>query len=322
MELLQEIKDRGYPAEYLLARIHGRRKSLLSNRDRVLSGPELSEYHVLSDHGTSISAHPQDGTWKRFLKESSWIYYQMNNRLRNIFRPYFMYSELTTLLICLRYKAAKGSSAEIARLLEFSLLSEKIRYQLNTDTDVPSVLNMLEKKAFFIHDNSAGLEQAFLKDGFKGVEQKISGALFEYILNMNTHPLITRFFVFIADARNIITLHKYMRWDTTSVPSFIEGGNIKKTTLTDILRSYNTDALAALVYRQTGLRIDSPDAARAETALQRRLTGMIKKWERESPDIGLILNYLWRCAVEAKNLSILYHGRELDRGILKEELVY
>jgi len=322
MEFLREIEDRGYPTEYLLARIHGRRLSLSGNMNWESAGIDIPAYPVSSDDRKSMTARQEDGPWMRFLREPVWIYHQMNKRLRNIFRPYFMYAELHTLLICLRYRTVKRTGKDTERLLEFSLLSDKMRDLLKTDTDLPSLLNILGKKASFMQDNPAGLEQVFIKDGLQGVEQKITGALFKHILNMDTHPLLKRFLVYITDARNIITLHKYMRWDTTSVPLFIEGGNIKKTILTDILRSYNTGARAALVYRQTGLLIEEPDAARVDSALQRRLTGKIKKWERESPDTGLILNYLWRCAMEAKNLSILHHGRGIERSILKEELVY
>lgn len=322
MEFLQEIDDSGYPAEYLLARIHGRRLSLLSGWDMLMSGTDTVEHYASANFREFMTANTPAGIWERYLKESAWVYHQMNNDLRNIFRPYFMYSELNTLLICLRYKAAKGNSAEIKRLLHFSLLSEGMKDALKTDANVPSVLNILGKKVSFIRDHFAGPGQVFLKDGFKGAEQGITNALFEHIFNMDTHPLIKRFFVLIADARNIITLHKHLRWDTTSGPFFIDGGNIKKTILNKLLHSYNTDALDALVYKQTGLRIEGPDASRVENGLQRRLTGKIKKWERECPDAGLVLNYLWRCAMEAKNLSIIYHGRGIDRSILKEELVF
>jgi hypothetical protein len=311
MEFLQEISDSGYPAEYLLARIHGRRLSLLSDWDTVMSGADTAEYPASSPSGIR----------ERHLKEPAWAYRQMNNGLRNIFRPYLMYSELNTLLTCLRYKAGKGTGPERGRLLYFSLLSKGIKDELKTDTDVPSVLDILGKKVSFIHGH-CDVKQLFLKDGFKGAEQGTTSALFKHIFNMDIHPLIKRFFIFIADARNIITLHKHLRWETTSGPFFIDGGDIKKTVLNKILLSYDTDALDSLVFKQTGLRIEGPDAARVENGLQRRLTGNIKKWERECPDAGLVLDYLWRCAMEAKNLSIIYHGREIDRGILKEELVY
>lgn len=322
MELLQEIKDSGYPSEYLLARIHGRKLSLPGNWESVLSGIDIPEYPVAYGHGKSISTHTQDSTWRRFLKEPAWIYHQMNNGLRKLFRPYFMYMELNTLLICLRYKAAKGNSPEIEHLLEFSILSDKIQALLKTGTDLLSILHILGTKSSFTQEKSGGLERAFSRDGFKGVEQKITGALFHYILNMETHPLIKRFFVFITDARNIITLHKYLSWDTTSGTFFIEGGSIKTTTLSDILHSSDRDALSTLLYRHTGLRIGATDAAVVDSALQRRLTLKIRKWEKESRDIGLILNYLWRCGLAAKNLSIIYHSRGIDRDILKEELVY
>ncbi|MEW6601619.1 MAG: V-type ATPase subunit [Nitrospirota bacterium] len=293
MEFLLEIEDRGYPTEYLLARIRGRRSALMGESVRM-----------------------------RFLREPAWIYHQMNNRLRNIFRPYFIYSELNTVLVCLRYRTAKGSSPETAHLLESSLLSDKMRDLMQHDADLTAVLKILEKRVSFIRYNAAGLERSFLEEGLKGVEQKITAALFEYILNMDTDPLLKRFFVYIIDARNIITLHKHLRWDTTSLPLFIEGGQIKKALLAGILRSYDTEALADLICRQTGIRVAEQDAARIDNALQRRLTGKIKKWERENPETGLVLNYLWWCATEAKNLSILHHGRGIGKDILKEELVH
>jgi vacuolar-type H+-ATPase subunit C/Vma6 len=322
MEFLQEIEDRGYPADYLLARIHGRRLFLLRDWDRALAGPDISGYLMSTHYRGFMTAHLSEDIWKRFLRESAWVYYQMNNELRNIFQPYYMYSELNTLLTCLRYKAGKGNIAEIKRVLEFSLISGKIKGLLERDTDILPVLYMLEKKPAFIPGKPAGLEKVFLKDGLSGVEQKITKALLEYIIDSDAHPVIKRYFTFIADTKNIITLLKHLRWETTADPVFGAEGNIKKTTLYKILRSYNTDALAGLVYKQTGLRLEGLDAVSAENALHKRLAGKIKKWERESPDIGLLLHYLWRCAAEAKNLSIIYYGRDIDKNILKEELVH
>ena len=34
-----------------------------------------------------------------------------------------------------------------------------------------------------------------------------------------------------------------------------------------------------------------------------------------------ILDYLWRCSIEAMNLSVLYHGRDLEREAVTAELV-
>lgn len=322
MELLKEIKDRGYPAEYLLARIHGRRLSLIKDWDSLLSGRDISEYPGPPAHNKPFLMRTQDSAWRQYLKEREWIYHQMNSRLRNIFSPYFMYTELNTLLVCLRYKSSDGSGTDIERILQFSLMSDKLRGLLRAGPDVPAVLDKLGRTDAFMQNNSSGLEQVFLKDGFRGLEQGLADSLFKYIISMDMHPVIREFFAFIADARNIITLQRYMKWDTTTPPFFIRGGNIKETILTDILRSFNTGSLAALVYRQTGSHIEGPDAARVDNALQRRLTVKIKKWERESPDTGLILSYLWRCAMEAKNLSIIYHGREIDRNTLGEEIVH
>jgi vacuolar-type H+-ATPase subunit C/Vma6 len=34
-----------------------------------------------------------------------------------------------------------------------------------------------------------------------------------------------------------------------------------------------------------------------------------------------ILDYLWRCSIEAMNLSLLYQGKDLERELVAAELV-
>ena len=319
MKLLQDIEDRGYPTDYLLARIRGRRVFFMSDWNDVLSRHDINEYLTSTHYGKFTTVRSAEDIRKRFLIELRWVYYQMNSKLRKVFQPYFIYSELDSLRVCLRYKSGKGTNKEIEQFLEVSLLSDKIKDILRIEADIPTVLYTLEKE---LPDMLAGLQYVFLTEGLKSAEQRITAALLEHIACSEVHPVISRFFNSIIDSKNVVTLYKHLRWETKSGPVYIGGGTINKSMLNKILHSYKTDELSHLVYKYTGFYIEEPDAANVEHAFLKSLTGQIKKWERECPDIGLILHYLWRCYIEAKNLSIISYGEKIDKNIIKEELVH
>ena len=50
------------------------------------------------------------------------------------------------------------------------------------------------------------------------------------------------------------------------------------------------------------------------------VTRLLRKAGRGPSGVGLILDYLWRCSLEATNLSILLYGSELDRETITPEI--
>jgi hypothetical protein len=246
----------------------------------------------------------------------------MNKKLRNIFQPYFMYSESNALLICLRYKSGKGNKTEIERLLFFSVLSEKIKDMLVMEIDLASLLALLEKRSGFLPGKFSGLSEIFLKDGLKGLEQHITRTLLEHIISLEIHPVMKLFFISIINSKNLVTLFKHLKWGITTKPVLINGGSIKESSLGKLMHSRETSELVRLIYKQTGLYIKEATASSMENALQKHITRQTKIMERQSSDIGLILNYLWRCSIEAKNLSIMSYGNKIDKTVIKGELVH
>jgi len=227
MEFLHDIADRGYPTDYLLARVRGRRALLIKDWDEVMFSPDVSEHLMSSHYEAFLSEYSSEGIWRRYLNELQWIYFQMNRKLRDIFQPYFMYSELETLLTCLRYQTERGRKREIEHTLAFSLLSEKIISVLKMEADLPFILKMLEQKFLTLSGRSSGLYDIFSKNGLPHVESAITRILFEHIINIQTHPCIKRFFISVIDSRNIITLYKHLKWGMSAQPSFIDGGSIR-----------------------------------------------------------------------------------------------
>ena len=54
----------------------------------------------------------------------------MNKTLRKVFFPFFIYSEIKTILWCLRYKMEKETRTDIEDILCFSLLSKEVKEAL------------------------------------------------------------------------------------------------------------------------------------------------------------------------------------------------
>ena len=322
MILLRDIEDRGYPMDYLLARIHGRRAFLLKDWEKVLFSPDISGYLMSTRYSKFISEYQADGIRRRYQEELQWMYYQMNKKLRLIFGPCFMYAELGTVLTCLRYHLKKGKKTEIEYILAFSLLSERVMNILSLEADLPFILEMLDKRAAFLSDSPAGLSDIFLTGGLPKVEQTITRTQLEHIMNEPGHPCITRFFISLIDSINIITLYKHLRWGISAKPAFITGGNVKGPVLSAIFHSRDVSEITGLIQKQTGFYVGEPTAASIESALLKGISGQVKKMEGESPDIGLILNYLWRSSLEARDISILYYGNKIDKDIIREELVH
>jgi len=101
-DILVEREEGGYPAEYLLSRIRGKRAFLITEWDPLIADTVPLEslrsprYHGLSADRSSASL------WSSLLSGYRWAYLQMDKPLREIFRPFFLYSELRTLFFCLR----------------------------------------------------------------------------------------------------------------------------------------------------------------------------------------------------------------------------
>jgi vacuolar-type H+-ATPase subunit C/Vma6 len=321
MELLQNIEDRGYPSDYLLSRIHGRRALLFRDWDSILFSPDITGSLTSTKYGEFISIHAAEGIRLYYLKELNWIYYQMNERVRDIFKPYFTYSELNTLLAGLRYKLKRGRRGEIERLLLYSLLTEKIRDALKSEGDIPSVLEILQGRMTFLLHKPVDLQHIFSNEGLKKTEQAITAAVFAYILHQVTHPVMQRFFTSLINTKNLLTLYKYIKWNIPDAPALLDGGTISEPGLHKVIRSREIPEIIQLIYKQTGSYIEKPDVSRIEGFLNRYLTKEIKGMQRESSETGFILHYLWTCYIEARNLSIISYGSKIDKTMIKEELV-
>ena len=316
VEFLRKIDDREYPTEYLLSRIRGRRALLIADwRPLVLSDSTVNRL-AFTRYGSIVTDDYPEGIRRYLLKEFGWVYSQMNRTLKEIFRPFFLYFELNTIFVCLRY--AKGKeTGKIERILSLSLLSEKIKEILRGGEHLLSAVGKLEECFTYLSNRFSGIRDILENTGLQGVELTLSTRYLEHTVHSKLHPVMKDFFISVIDSRNILSLYKYIWMNVKIAPPFITGGRISETMFMKVADKKDLLQIGSLVRKLT--KIES-ETANIETSLYRMVTRLLRKAGREPLGVGLILDYLWRCSLEATNLSILLYGSEIDRGIITAEM--
>lgn len=317
--LLRDIGDRGYPSEYLISRIKARRGSLIADwrpfilsRDLIECLPFIPAKYRFSLTDTS------EVFWEFFLKEGSWVYYQMDSGLRGLFLPFFAYTELSTIFICLRHRAGKREEG-MARFLSFSLLSDKVKNMLMAGKSAADAVRDIEAVFTAAFLRFKGLGDVFDKGGLREAERQLRGSYLEFAVAEKLHPVMNGFFVSLIDARNITALYKNLRWKVKLPLSFISGGSIANARLREIIEKGDVAGLEEIIRKKAGLKAENLSTANIEGAL---LGGMMRFFRktRNISDIGLIMDYIWRSYIEAVNLRIFFYGTEVDREIVDQEL--
>jgi len=320
MKLLDHEKESGYPGEYLVARIKGRRSNLIREWERLLFEPDLHGYLRTSGYGPLMDEHADEGVFKYLQKEYRWAWLQMNSELRNIFSPFFMYIETDTLILCLRHLQTGSPASKIEELLMFSLLSKQTVDILKSSGDITAAVSRLKKNGL-LPEIRYNPEDILLTEGLKGLEEKLTSGIFETIISSNLNNVLREFFIYTADSRNIISAGKHIRWGLKSSPYFLKGGSISTTGLSRAVAEKDSDHIERAVYKLTGTHTGDRSVPAIYNLLLIHLDKKLKIAGRAS-DIGVILYYLWRCKMEAQNLSTILYGRTLSRDRLKTELVY
>lgn len=319
MQLLQEIEDRGYPTEYLLSRIRGRRVSLVSDWEPLLLGAVTVQSLPLHYRDFAPDTSPQS-EWRHLLREFRWVYFQMNKRLRKIFSPFFLYAELRTLFFFLRYRTT-NEQTKWEQLLSVSLLSKRCKMRLKRSEDIQDAVRMVEELLVSYSSLFRGTGETFIKEELRGMERWLTNRYLEHAATLSLHPVIEKFFVRTIDSRNLITLYKRLRWDLKGEADFVKGGSISGRTLKAAADKGDMFNALRMIEAFTGVAVQTPDATSVEKSLYKGMTRTLRREGREPSGVALILDYLWRCSMEIRNLGVLMHGEGIDRDILRTELI-
>lgn len=295
MEIFERIEDRGYPADYLLSRVRSR--SVLY-KDFIAGKSDID-------------------IWRCLLCEYHWIYIQMNGALRDIFRRVFIYSELRTIFMCLRYK--KVAQEGIEKLLCLSLLSNDLKELLKGDSDMITAIGGIEGAFLSISERFRGLKEVFIKDGLKGFEQALKNIYLEDTINSKLHNTIRDFFAYIIDSRNIIAVYKHIRWHIHDYPLLINGGNVKEARLRRIFESQDISGIITLVQKLTGI---TTEVKTFENSLLKGIKRFLRKTAKDPLCIGVILAHLWRCYTETIDTALAFCRKESGRDGTIAEMIH
>lgn len=319
MQLLQQIEDRGYPTEYLLSRIRGRRVSLISDWEPLLLGATTAESHPLYHRDLAPDTSPQ-GEWRHLVREFRWVYYQMNRKLWQIFSPFFLYAELRTIFFFLRYRAT-NEQAKWEQLISVSLLSKWCKTRLKKSEDIHDAVRIVEELLVSFSSIFRGAGETFIKEGLRGMERCLTNRYLEHTVTLSLHPVIKKFFVRTIDSRNLITLYKRLRWDLKGEADFVKGGSISVHKLRVADERGDMFNALRMIQAFTGITLPIPDATNIEKSLYTAMTHTVRREGREPSGVALILDYLWRSSMEIRNLGLVIHGEGIDRDILRTELI-
>jgi vacuolar-type H+-ATPase subunit C/Vma6 len=315
MELLQRAEDKGYPADFFLSRIRGKRAGLIIDWTSLLFGGDPFEYLASSPARGIVTATSSEGLWRDLMKEYRWIYFRMDRALGQIFSPFFLYCELRTIFICLRHIKG-GTASRIGEVLSPSLLSDGVKKILRESEDVTTAVKDIERTFLEVSKAFAGIAGICDREGLGGFERELVARYLVTAVRNGLHPLLKEFFVRIIDSRNIISCYKFLRLQPAGAPDFIPHGSIDKSAFAEIIKTKDITA----VHRLAGIKDRAADSD-VVGAVYGKMTAFLRRAGRDPLGAGPVLDYLWRCEREVVNMRLLSYGRDIDRETLRKELV-
>ena len=318
-DLLRQERTEGYPPEYLLSRVRGRRSRLIRDWRPLIYDASPVDYLSSPQYHGFVRERTAEGMWRALLQEHGWIHRQMDETTRKIFAPYFLYAELRTIFICLRY--LEGDKAQrTGEVLNVSLLSNEVREMLRKG-EVREALYGLERLFKALSPAETALPELYERKGLREVERSLTDRYLSFVLKQPLHAVLREFFIRIIDSRNILALYKSLRVQTAGKGAFLAGGTLKVERLQEILEKGDIFAVAGPIRQTAGVSVSSPDPTQVEVALYRGVTRYLREEGRDPLAAALLLDYLWRASLEVMNLSLLIAGKDLEREEIAAELV-
>lgn len=286
MKLLREIEATGPPRDYLFARIRYRRSALdISGRGRW---------------GAASEPH------QALRAEYVWVYGQLERRLRQDLLPFFEYVELRTLVIALRYLAAEEQAAMRAQL-KFSLLQPQLQNVLLDAQPVAPLVAVLERLLSSEYRSFAGLSQVYLRQGPGGLEQALLGGFLQQSVTQWHRRPLRELLRYLLDMRNLLALYKHLHWQVPLAPPLLPGGTLELGHCESLWANRDLAALMDMV-RKTATQPGDPEAIGVEDFLFQGLSTRLRRAGRDPLQLGLVLDYLWRCQLATRNRGLRLSG--------------
>jgi hypothetical protein len=319
MGLLREDTEGGSPRDYLLARIRGRRAYLITEWRQILAAAQPLASLPPSPYRQLPGDNREEGIWSGLQREVAWIHHQMEPTMRALFAPLFLNFELRTLILALRMRVS-DERRNCADILRYSLLSGSVKKILIDEADSDAIVAGLSSHLDFLPGSGQALLLGYHNRGVAGYEEELVSACLEHAARSPLHPVIGKYFRSLIDMKNIISLSKLLRWRIAPICRFVWGGSITPPLLLAAAAERETGQARRLLARLLGSESDPAATIELVPLLTSWLGRIVRRLGRESGDIGLILDYLWRRQHETRNLSLILHGLDIDPEALEREL--
>jgi hypothetical protein len=280
--LLQSPRDKGYPDDFLIARIKGR-------------GPGLRELRELS---YSAGPEPGMGPGPDPVMEHLWVYERMRPGLREAMSLFFVHAELWRVFICLRYALRRKGVPGTAVFMRGSVLSDAFRDQVSSPLDCSEAARLLSDS--MLEPFGAGsIEPALCgrisTEGLISLEREV----YTRVIRAGARSIseaMREYFRYMADRYNLLGLIKSMRLGLEQMPLLVEGGRFAADTLVRAFDQRRGDVLTAMAGRLTGEKPPG-SAASVHLSFTRGLLRRMSRLERAHPLHGAILAHLVRAQV-------------------------
>ena len=318
--LLKTFKECEYPEGFLAARLQGKKGGLFRNWEFLISTNDAAASLLDTPFYPYLKRYAAPGIWRFLSNEHLWVYARMNAYLRSKFTPYFVYHEISTLVVCLRYLYGRREIESVLQQLHNSLLHEEIQKILTNNSDFIEVLEKLESCLCLRSELFQGLHKQFEAKGFRALELFLRNQFWSYIFQQVREPMLKTFFQDIVDFHNCMALAKNLRWEMESEPSYIAGGIIS----TDrFKRAYFRKDLTPLLKT---MHLQSQEEATSsisdlETAFLHSITIKLKRRYSQRSVVGDILFYLWEQFRYCRNISMILNTMSVDDDLVRKRIV-
>jgi hypothetical protein len=306
----------GFPTEYLLARIRGRRAQFACDwgaPPAALPEPPASPRQDAAHAGLTAQQARE-----KLSREFSWVYLQLDQAGRSAFAPFFLWFELRTMLVFLRL--ARGDAREkSATLLAGSLLAHPVQQALHRGGD--AALAPLAELLEAVGKPARELGTLYREGKGRQYEELCVARYLEGVTRLELPPVLCEFFRLLVDQLNLLALAKQLRWQPGEHRAFVGGGGLAVGRLAKVLQQRDAAGLAALL--RSGPGRDEPLALpeNPEQYLLCRLTRAVRRLGRDPLGFGTVLAHLWECSVQSRNASLLHHAADLGEGALGAEVI-
>ena len=314
--LIRPVQE-GYPTEYLLARVRGRRAGIVT--DRLAPPGPLAVRAALQGRGAAPGVTAAQAR-EKMGREFRWAYLQMNQGVRETFAPFFLWFELRTVLVFLRLRRG-GGLEQALHLLDATLLAERVRRVLRAEEEPFTGRDALSE--LLDETDGPGRElSALYREGKGGAfELRLVVLYLERLTQLPLHPALDEFFRGLVDLLNLLSLAKQLRWKVAEPRALIRGGTIPVAALEKALQGKSGAGVAALLRRLQGADGVPARPENLEHLLLERLTRLVRKRGRDPLDLGNLLAYLWERYLEARNAGLVHHVASLGDETLGAELI-